>query len=94
MTVKWEISDQTKCILEYYPKCVGYSEAEVADRFLKNLLGDPMFVRFLKSQRRNKRMVERMFYGDHTMAAIDDYLDANNQDASGKDLFAIRAIAM
>lgn len=71
--VNWQISDQSRAIVEYYAKHSGYSEDDVVDFFLKNLLGDPAFARFLKSQRRTKRLVDRIFYGDDTMQSLNEY---------------------
>lgn len=75
--VNWVLSDQTRAIVEYYAKYSGYSEDEIVDFALKNLLGDPRFANYLRAQRRTKRLVDRVFYGDETMRILDDYIDLN-----------------
>ncbi|MDF2535544.1 MAG: hypothetical protein K0R18_1703 [Bacillales bacterium] len=52
----WFVSDQTKMIVKAYSECKGWSENEIVDTFLKNLLHDEEFITFIKLKRRNKRL--------------------------------------
>ena len=73
VTLKCTISAHTKSILEHYAKYTGYSEDEVLDQFLKNLLGDPRFASHLRSQRRKKWLISRFFFEDASMSLLDEY---------------------
>jgi len=37
---EWRVSEQTKTIVKYYAEYTDYSESEIIDKFLKNLLKD------------------------------------------------------
>jgi len=78
--VDWRISDQSRAIVEYYSRHSGYTEEDIVDYTLKFLLGDPAFAKFLQSQRRTKRMVDRIFYGDDNMSLLSKYLNVSIED--------------
>ncbi len=71
--VGWTISDQTLCIIEQYAKFSSYSEEFIVEEFMKNLLGNPEFTVYLRGLRRNKRMVDRIFYGDEEMSLLKEF---------------------
>lgn len=54
--VTWEISDKTLTILNYYSKYSQYSEEEIVDMFLENLLEDDGFIEWINKQRYKKRI--------------------------------------
>lgn len=54
--VTWEISDKTLTILNYYSKYSQYSEEEIVDMFLENLLEDEGFIEWINKQRYKKRI--------------------------------------
>lgn len=57
----WKISQKSKLIIEYYAKYTGYSEDEVVDKFLMNLLEDSDFLDFLKKRRSKKKINKFIF---------------------------------
>lgn len=59
--VIWSVSDQTKALVKYYAEYTGYSQDEVVDTFLKNLLKDQDFMEWIQSKRRNKRALSQIF---------------------------------
>ena len=73
--VNWVISEQTRSIVENYAKFTNCSDSEVADLFLKNILSDPDFQHYLKTHRRTKRIIDRIFYGDSDMKLLYEYSD-------------------
>lgn len=71
--VTWELSKHSLDIVEYYAKYAGRPQNEIVDQFLQNILGDPRFARYLRTQRRNKRLVSKLFFGDTNMSLLDEY---------------------
>jgi CRISPR/Cas system type I-B associated protein Csh2 (Cas7 group RAMP superfamily) len=59
--VDWKISGHTQSIVEYYAEFTGYTEDEVVDQFLKNLLDDKKFIEWANNKRRNKRVFQKLF---------------------------------
>jgi hypothetical protein len=57
----WRISGHTQSIVQYYAEFTGYSEDEVIDQFLKNLLDDKKFIEWTNNKRRNKRVFKKLF---------------------------------
>ena len=53
---KWEVSENTKAIVKYYAEYTDYTESEVIDKFLKNLLKDQEFINWANKKRNNKRL--------------------------------------
>ncbi len=58
--VDWLISEQVREIVKNYAEYCEYSESEVVDMFLKNLLKDEEFLRWVDGIRNNKRMMKKM----------------------------------
>lgn len=59
--VNWKISDHTNFLIKCYAKYSGTSEDEVVDKFLKNLLKNQDFADWIRHQRSNKRMLDKLF---------------------------------
>jgi hypothetical protein len=58
--VDWLISEQVREIVKNYAEYCEYSESEVVDMFLKNLLKDEDFLEWINGIRNNKRMIRKM----------------------------------
>jgi DNA relaxase NicK len=58
--VDWLISERTKAIVKYYAEYTEYSESEVVDKFLKNILDDKDFIKWIEQKRNNKRLIKQM----------------------------------
>lgn len=56
----WRVSEHTKLTVKHYAEYTGYTEDEVVDIFLKNLLDDEKFTEWVNSKRRNKRIVQQL----------------------------------
>jgi len=54
--VSWNISEKTLTILSFYSKFSNYSEDEVVDLFMENLLTDELFIDFINKQRYRKKL--------------------------------------
>lgn len=59
--VDWQVSDRTKAIVKYYAEYTGFSENEVVDRFLTNILKDPDFNLWINGKRRKTRIMKQLF---------------------------------
>lgn len=59
--VSLKVSYKTKLLIEYYSKYTDYSEDEVVDMFMQNLLKDPSFVEWLNKRRSSKKISEHIF---------------------------------
>lgn len=59
--VDWRVSGHTQAIVKFYTEFTGYTEDEVVDQFLKNLLDDKKFIEWANNKRRNKRIFQKMF---------------------------------
>lgn len=59
--ISLKISYKTKLLIEYYSKYTDYSEDEVVDMFMQNLLKDPNFVEWLNKRRSSKKISEHIF---------------------------------
>lgn len=70
-----ELNNKTISILEYYARYAQYSEGEILDRFLPNLLKDAAFIEWAKKQRYNKRILAAI-YG----IAESEVSDENNEE--------------
>lgn len=58
--VDWVISEQVREIVKSYAEYCEYNESEVVDMFLKNLLKDEEFLKWVDGIRNNKRMLRKM----------------------------------
>ncbi len=52
--VNWVISEQTRNIVAAFSEYSEYTESEVVDKFLKNILTDEEFVEWAMKKRNNK----------------------------------------
>jgi len=43
----WKISENTKSIVKNYANYTGFTESEIVDSFLKNILKDPDFIKWV-----------------------------------------------
>lgn len=58
--VDWKISEQTRYIVKYYAEYLEFTEEEVVDEFLKNIIDDKDFVEWVESKRFNKRILSQI----------------------------------
>ncbi|MBM7571202.1 hypothetical protein [Aquibacillus albus] len=58
--VDWEISEKVRSTVKYYSEYTEYSESEVVEVFLSNLLEDKKFIEWIESRRNNKRIVKQL----------------------------------
>ncbi|WP_051428394.1 hypothetical protein [Bacillus sp. J33] len=56
----WLISEHTRNIVAAFAEYSEYTESEVVDKFLKNLLTDEDFVNWAKNKRNNKRLLKQL----------------------------------
>lgn len=56
----WRVSEHTKLTVKHYSEYTGYTEDEVVDLFLKNILDDQNFMDWINQKRRNKRIVQQL----------------------------------
>ena len=56
--VSWELPDKTIAIVRHYAEYTGYSEEEVLETFLDNILEDPQFIQHIEARRNNKRILK------------------------------------
>ena len=59
--ISLKVSYKTKLLIEYYSKYTDYSEDEVVDMFMQNLLKDANFVEWLNKRRSSKKISEHIF---------------------------------
>jgi DNA relaxase NicK len=58
--VDWLISERTNAIVKYYAEYTEYTESEVVDKFLQNILDDKDFIKWIEQKRNNKRLIKQM----------------------------------
>lgn len=58
--VDWLLSERTRAIVKYYAEYTEYSESEVVDKFLVNILDDKDFVQWIEKKRNNRRIVKQL----------------------------------
>ncbi|WP_243526664.1 hypothetical protein [Bacillus pseudomycoides] len=58
--VGWKISEQTRYIVKYYAEYLEFTEDEVVDEFLKNIIDDKDFIEWVESKRFNKRILSQI----------------------------------
>lgn len=56
--VSWELPDKTIAIVKHYAEYTGYSEEEVLETFLENILEDRKFIQHIEGKRNNKRILK------------------------------------
>jgi hypothetical protein len=59
--VNWKISERTRSIVKYYAEYTEFTEEEVVDEFLLNLLDDKKFLKWVEGKRYNKRILAQIF---------------------------------
>lgn len=58
--VNWVISEQTRNIVAAFSEYSEYTESEVVDEFLKNILTDEEFIDWAMKKRNNKRLLKQL----------------------------------
>ncbi|WP_147802845.1 hypothetical protein [Alkalicoccus halolimnae] len=58
--VNWKLSEQARAIVKYYAEYTEYTESEVVDTFLKNILKDEHFIEWISNKRNKKRIVKQL----------------------------------
>jgi hypothetical protein len=58
--VDWIVSEQTRNIVAAFSEYSEYTESEVVDEFLKNILTDKDFVNWVMKKRNNKRLLRQL----------------------------------
>jgi hypothetical protein len=58
--VDWRISEHTRAIVSYYAEYTEYTESDVVDKLLLNLLEDENFIEWIKNKRNNRRIVKQL----------------------------------
>jgi hypothetical protein len=58
--VDWLISERVRAIVKTYSEYTEYTESEVVDTFLLNLLEDKDFIKWISKRRNNKRIVKQL----------------------------------
>ncbi len=59
--VGWKISERTRSIVKYYAEYTEFTEEEIVDEFLLNILNDKKFLKWVESKRYNKRILAQIF---------------------------------
>jgi len=58
--VDWLLSERTRAIVKYYAEYTEYSESEIVDKFLLNILEDKDFIAWIEKKRNNRRIVKQL----------------------------------
>jgi hypothetical protein len=58
--VNWELSEHTRAIVKYYAEYTEYTEDEVVEIIMLNLLDDEGFIKWVESKRNNKRIIQQL----------------------------------
>jgi hypothetical protein len=58
--VDWLISERVRAIVKTYAEYTEYSESEVVDLFLLNLLDDKDFIKWIENKRNNRRIIKQL----------------------------------
>lgn len=64
--VDWLISERVRAIVNYYAEYTEYTESEVVDKILINILDDKDFIEWIKNKRNNKRIIKQLDIEDLT----------------------------
>ena len=56
--VDWLLSERTRAIVKYYAEYTEYSESDIVDKFLLNILEDKDFIGWIVKKRNNRRIVK------------------------------------
>jgi len=58
--VDWMLSEKTRAIVKYYAEYTEYSESEIVDMFLRNILDDENFIKWIDGKRNNRRIIKQL----------------------------------
>ncbi|WP_047984604.1 hypothetical protein [Ornithinibacillus californiensis] len=58
--VDWLISERVRAIVYYYAEYTEYTESDVVDKLLLNILDDKKFIEWIKDKRNNKRIIKQV----------------------------------
>ena len=58
--VDWLISERVRAIVKTYAEYTEYSESEVVDMLLLNILDDKDFLKWIENKRNNRRIVRQL----------------------------------
>ncbi|MEK4869373.1 MULTISPECIES: hypothetical protein [Bacillaceae] len=58
--VDWLISERVRAIVKTYAEYTEYSESEVVDMLLLNILDDKDFIKWIENRRNNRRIVKQL----------------------------------
>jgi hypothetical protein len=58
--VDWLISERVRAIVKTYAEYTEYTESEVVDIFLLNILDDKEFIKWIEIRRNNRRIVKQL----------------------------------
>lgn len=58
--VEWLISERVRALVKVYAEYTGYSESEVVDTLLLNILDDKDFLKWIENKRNNRRIVKQL----------------------------------
>ncbi|MBQ6446860.1 MAG: hypothetical protein IJJ10_05270 [Bacillus sp. (in: Bacteria)] len=58
--VDWLLSERTRAIVKYYAEYTEYSESDIVDKFLLNILEDKDFIGWIEKKRNNRRIVKQL----------------------------------
>lgn len=59
-SVEWLISERVRALVKVYAEYTGYSESEVVDTLLLNILDDKDFLKWIENKRNNRRIVKQL----------------------------------
>jgi hypothetical protein len=68
-SVEWLISERVRTLVKVYAEYTGYSESEVVDTLLLNILDDNDFLKWIENKRNNRRIVKQL--------EIEDLVESN-----------------
>ncbi|MDR4888341.1 hypothetical protein RGU12_12425 [Fredinandcohnia sp. QZ13] len=58
--VDWLISERIRALVSYYAEYTEYTESDVVDQLLHNILEDENFIEWIKNKRNNKRILKHL----------------------------------
>ena len=58
--VDWLLSERTRAIVKYYAEYTEYSESDIVDKFLLNILEDKDFIGWIEKKLNNRRIVKQL----------------------------------
>lgn len=58
--VDWLVSERARNIVKTYAEYTEYSESEVVNQFLLNLLDDKDFIDWIENKRNNRRLIKQL----------------------------------